>query len=189
VQPKAAVEPFLVSIETVRVLHDELARADQAGAWPWLVTILGLDVVQQLREVAVRPNLARVERHRLLMGHREHEVPVVAVCELEDLWDVVAAGCLPELGRRQDGHQQLLRADRVHLLANDLRDLPVNAPAEREERPDARADLPHEAAAYEQPVACRVGVGGILTQRREEELRGAGYWHLVQWNQGRFGHR
>ena len=49
-------------------------------------------------------------------------------------------------------------ADRVHLLADDLLDLPVDAPAERQERPQAGADLADEAAAHEQLVADRLGV-------------------------------
>ena len=46
----------------------------------------------------------------------------------------------------------------------------VDAPAERQERPQAGADLADEAAANEQLVARGLRVGGIVAQRREEEL-------------------
>ena len=93
-----------------------------------------------------------------------------AVLDAEDLRELVATRRLPELGGRQHGREHLLRADRVHLLADDLLDLAVDAPAERQERPDARAHLADEAAAHEQLVRDRLRVGGVVAQRRQEEL-------------------
>ena len=82
----------------------------------------------------------------------------------------VAPGRLPELRGGEHGHEHLLPPDRVHLLADDLDDLLVHAPAERQERPHARAHLPDVAAAHEQLVRDRLGVGGRLAQGRDEEL-------------------
>ena len=169
-QLEALVEPLRVAVERIRVLHDELADADQAGARARLVALLRLEVVEHLRQVAVRLDLARVKGHRLLVRHREDELPVVAVTQLEHFGDVVAAGRLPELGRSQNGHEELLRPDRVHLLADDPDHLLVDAPTEREKRPDAGADLADESAADEQLVADRLRVGRSLAQRRQEQL-------------------
>ena len=140
-----------------------------------LVALLDREVVEHLRQLPVALQLARVERERLLVRHRQHvaRAPLRSL-SAEDLRDVVAAGLLPELDRRQHRHQHLLAADRVHLLADDLLDLPVHAPAERQERPDARAHLADEAAADEQLVVDRLGVGGRVAQGRQEELGGAG---------------
>jgi hypothetical protein len=129
-----------------------------------------LEVVEHLREVAVRLDLARVEGDRLLVRHRQDELAVVAVAELEDLGDVVAPRGLPELGGREDGHQHLLRADRVQLLADDPDHLLVDAPAERQERPHAGADLTDEGAAHQQLVTDRLRVRRRLAQGRQEEL-------------------
>ena len=137
-----------------------------------LVAVLRLEVVEHLRQVAVRLDLPRVEGDRLLVRHRQDELAVVAVAQLEDLGDLVAAGRLPELCGREHRHQHLLRADRVHLLADDLGDLLVHAPAERQKRPEPGAHLADEGAADEQLVADRLGVGGVLTQGRKEELGG-----------------
>ena len=49
-------------------------------------------------------------------------------------------------------------------------DLLVDAPPEREERPEAGAHLADEAAAHEQLVARGLRVGGSLAQGRQEEL-------------------
>jgi len=46
----------------------------------------------------------------------------------------------------------------------------VHAPAERQERPEPGADLADEAAAHEQAVADGLRVGGVVAQRRQEEL-------------------
>ena len=59
---------------------------------------------------------------------------------------------------------------RVDLLADDLDDLLVHAPASREERPQPRADLADVAAAHKQLVASRLRVGGRLAQGRKEKL-------------------
>ena len=47
------VEPLAVAVERVRVLHDELARPQHAGARPRLVALLDLEVVEDQRQVAV----------------------------------------------------------------------------------------------------------------------------------------
>ena len=56
------------------------------------------------------------------------------------------------------------------LLADDLLDPHVHAPAERQHRPQAGPDLADEAAAHEQLVRGRFRVGGGVAQGREEEL-------------------
>ena len=114
-----------------------------------------------------------MERDRLFVGQRQDEVSTGPILHTEDLRNRQAARCLPELGGSEDGHQHLLAADRVHLLADDLLDLPVDAPAERCERPEARRDLADEASADEQLVAHRFGIARILPEGRDEELGGS----------------
>ena len=53
----AALEPFLVAVEAVGVLHRELAGAQDAGARPRLVAFLGLKVVEDQRQVPVGADL------------------------------------------------------------------------------------------------------------------------------------
>ena len=106
------VEAGAVAVEGVGVLHDELARAQQPGARPRLVAPLGLEVVEAERELAVGAHDVRdVERHDLLVRQRQHHLGAAAVLQLEDLVDVVAPAALPQLGRVEHRHQQLLAAD------------------------------------------------------------------------------
>ena len=166
------LEALRVAVERVGVLHDELAGPQNAGARPRLVALLDLEVVEDQRQVAVRPHGGRdVARDDLLVGHREHEVGAAAVLELEQLLDVVAPRAAPGLGGLEDRHQHLLAADRVHLLADDLDDPLVHAPPGRKPAPEARAHLPDQPGAHEQLVRDRLGVGGRLALGREEVLR------------------
>jgi hypothetical protein len=175
VQPEAALEPFLVSVERVRVLHDELAHPQEPAPRPGLVAHLRLEVVEDLRQLAVRADLARMEGDRLLVGQREDERPAEAVLELPELGNRVAARRLPELGRRHDRHEHLLAPDRVHLLPDDLDDLLMHAPSQWEIRPQADGRLPDKATADEQAVAHGLGIARVLPEGGNEELGGPHY--------------
>jgi hypothetical protein len=108
VQLVRLLEPRLVAVERVRVLHDELPGAQHPGPRPRLVALLDLEVVEQLGQVAVGADLpGGVRGDDLLVGHGQHQLRVAPVAQLEQLVDVVAAGLLPQLRRLQDGHQQL----------------------------------------------------------------------------------
>src|SRR6185503_7388757 len=133
-----------------------------------LVTVFRGEVVPELWQLPVGANLAGVERERLLVGERQEEPPAAPVGDMEELRDPVASRRLPELDRRQQRAEELLGADRVHLLADDLLHLAVDPPAERQIGPEPRADLPDEPAAHEQLVTDRLRVGRVLAQGRKE---------------------
>ena len=166
VAPVRLLQSVDVAVEAVGVLHDELARAQHAGARARLVALLGLDVVEHQRQVAVGAHVARdVERDALLVRHRQHERAPVAVLELEQLRDAAAPGAVPQLARMQHRHRHLVRADAVHLLAQDLLDPPVHPPSGGQVGPQARAQLANQAGAHHQDVRDRLGVGRRFLQR------------------------
>src|SRR5205823_7881770 len=103
VQPEAVLEARRVAVERVRVLHDELADAEEAAAGTRLVAVLRLEVVPPLRELPVAADLARVRRERLLVRQRQDVLAPGAVLEAEELRDPGAACRLPQLDRRQHG--------------------------------------------------------------------------------------
>jgi hypothetical protein len=167
-----ARQPLLVAVEGVGVLHRELARAQEACARPRLVALLGLDVEQHQRQVAVGAHLAGdVGGDRLLVGQRQHQRRALAVLELEQLLDLVAARLPPRLGRLQDRHQHLLGADRLHLLAQDRLDLALDPPSRRQERPQAGAELADQPRPDHQLVRKGLRVRRGLLQGGEECLR------------------
>ncbi len=165
-----------VAVERVGVLHHELARAQHPRAGAGLVALLDLEVVERQRQVAVGAHrLGDVEGDRLLVGHREHELRALAVGELEELLDLQAPGLAPRLGGLQHGHQHLLCADRVHLLADDGHDTLVHAPTGGQPRPHAGAHLPDEPGAHHQLVRDRLRVGGGLPLGGQQVLGETGH--------------
>src|SRR5574341_378919 len=168
-----------VGVERVRVLHQDLAGPQHPRARPRLVALLRLDLVPHLGQVAVGADLTRGEPgDDLLVGHPEAQVAPVSVLELEHLGDALPPPrLLPDLGGVDDGHRDLLTADRVHLLADDRDHLVEHALAEREVDVDPRRQLAHEAGTEHETVAERLGVGRIFPERRDERLRAAhGYF-------------
>ena len=160
-----------VAVERVGVLHDELARPQHAGARAGLVALLGLELVEDQRQVAVGAHgLRNVERDDLLVRHPQHEVGPAPVLELEQLLDRVAAGAAPGLGGLQDRHQHLLAADRVDLLAHDLHRPLVHAPARGEERPQPRPHLADQPCPHHELVRGGLGVGRRLALGGQEVL-------------------
>ena len=103
-----------------------------------------------------------MEGDDLLVGERQHHLGAPAVLELEHLIDAVTPGALPQISRIDHRHQHLLAADRVHLLAHDLRGVLVGAPAGGQERPQPGAELADEAGADHQLVGQGLGVGRRL---------------------------
>ena len=102
VGPVACVEAIVVSIAAIGVLHHELADPDEAAPRAWLVAELGLEVVEPDWQLPVGPDDVPEEvGHDLLVGHRDHHVPVAAVLEPGHLRAdlVVAAGFAPQVGR------------------------------------------------------------------------------------------
>ena len=131
VQLVGLVEPGLVEVEGVGVLHDELAAAQDAGARTRLVAVLGLDLVDRQRQVLVgRVHVLDREGEHLLVGRPEQVVVALAVLQAEDVVAVLgpATGGLVGLAGQQRREEQLLGADRVHLLADDA-SRPCAAPA------------------------------------------------------------
>ena len=165
----ALLEPRGVAVERVGVLHDELARAQDAGARARLVALLDLDVVEDQRQVAIgADDLRDVQRDRLLVRHREHEIRALAVGELEQRLDVVAARSPPDLGWLEHGHQHLLAPDRVYLLADDRYSPLMHPPPGWQPRPHPRTHLPDQAGAHHQLVRDGLGVGGSLLLGRKQ---------------------
>ncbi len=165
------VEASIVDIQRVRVLHPELSRPQDSRARSRLVALLRLDLVPDLRQLTVGPDFLRREpRDDLLVGHSEAHVTAVPVLEPEHLvLDVVpAARLLPELRGMEHRHRDLLTADPVHLVPDDRVDLVDGSLAEREVHVDPGGQLPYQTGADHQPVADRLGVGGILAESRDE---------------------
>src|SRR5205085_10020082 len=104
----------------------ELPHAQKPALRARLVAKLRLELVPGLRQLPVAAQLrARDGGEDLLVRHREAQVRSLAILEAEHVLahHRPAAALLPELARIQRRQVELLRADRLHLLADDARDL------------------------------------------------------------------
>jgi hypothetical protein len=173
----AGLQPRVVDVEAVGVLHDELAAAQETGARAGLVAVLRLDLVERERQVLVGgvQVLDREREHLLVRGAEEH-VGVLAVLQPEQVGAVVgpAAGRLVGLPRQQRREEQLLGADRVHLLAHDHLDLAQHPQPQRQPGVDARRGAADVPGAHQQPVARQLGVGRVLAQGPQEQASRTG---------------
>ena len=170
------LEPGVVDVEAVGVLHHELAAAQQAGAGPGLVAVLRLDLVDAQRQVLVRRvQVLDEQREHLLVRRRHDEVVAAPVLEAEHVVAVIgpAAGRLVGLLRQQGREVDLLEARRVHLLADDALDVAVDEPPERQPREPAGCGAADVPGAHHQAVARHLGVGRIVPQGPEEQRRHA----------------
>ena len=174
VLPVRLGETLVGEIERVRVLHDELAPAQDAGTRPCLVAVLRLDLVQRERIVLVGRVLAlHQQREQFLVRRREQVVGVLAIVQPEQAVAVVGptAARLEDLARNECREVHLLRADPVHLLADDALDLAEYRQAHRQPRVDARRDATDEPAAHEQLVARHLRVRRVVAKRAQEQRR------------------
>ncbi len=170
------LEAGVVDVERVRVLHHELAAAQETGSRACLVAVLGLDLVDVQRQILVRRVEALHEqREHLLVGRSQQEVVPVTILQAEQVVAVLgpAVGSLVRLAGQQRREVDLLEAGRIHLGAHDVLDVAVDDPPERQPReaPGCRAaDVP---GPHQQLVRGHLGVVGIVPQRAQEQRRHA----------------
>ena len=140
----ADVEPGLVPVGAIGVLHDEFADTDQPATGARLIAPFGLEMVDLHRQLAVRlHDVGEEDTDDLLVRHGQDHVSAVAVLEPAEFRAdrVIAAARPPDIRWMDDRHLHLLAADPVLFLADDLLDSVADALAEWEERVDPRAEL------------------------------------------------
>jgi hypothetical protein len=174
---------LLGHVEGVRVFHDELAAAHEAGARAHLVAELRLDLIEVERQRAVARDVApdHVDDD-LLVGRPDEEVGALAVLEAQELRSVPvpAPALLPQLRRHRGRQQHLLRARAVHLVADDVLHLLQHPPAQRQKGVHAGGDPADETAADHEHVAHDLSVRGALLQgghERAGKTHGSGLYH------------
>ena len=172
VQVEALVQPRLVDVEGVAVLHDELAHAQQPRLRPRLIAELGLDLVPDLRQLLVAAQFAaRDGGHDLFVRHAQAELGALAVLQAKHVvaHSGPAAALLPRLAGQNAGQEELL-PDLVHLFADDADDLVQRALPEEEVVVNARAELANVTGPQQELVAGHFGVCRGLAKGRNKEL-------------------
>ena len=107
------------------------------------------------------------------MRGSQQVVATLAIVQLEEGRAVLlpAVRRLVGFGGDQAREVHLLRAHRVHLLADDVLDLAQRAQAERQPRVDAGRSAANVAGTHQKLVRVDLGVGRVFTQGSQEESR------------------
>jgi len=174
------VQALGVGVEAVRVFHHELARPQHAESRAELIAELRTDLVEVDRQLLVRADLVdRVEGEHLFSGRAQDVPAAVAVLEPAHGLAVVGvpAGLLPQLTRLKAGHQDLLGARPIHLLADDLDDLLQGPPSERQVGVRPAGDLADQAGPDHQLVAGDLRIGRNFLHRRDQHLTVSHVFH------------
>ena len=98
----AGLQPLLVEVERIRVLHEEFARPHHAEARAALVAEFHLDLVEVRRQLAVTLEIvARDVGDDFLVRRPQAEVALMAILEAQQFGAELApsAGFHPQLGR------------------------------------------------------------------------------------------
>jgi len=164
------------AVEGVTVLHQELATAHDAEARADFVAELALDLVEVDWQLAVALDVASYDiGDDFLVRRADHEVPLVAVLEAQQLRSIAGAapGFFPQLERLDRGHQQLQGASGIHFLAHDVLDLAQHAQTQRHPSVDAGGCPFDVAGPQHQFLADDFGIGRGFLESGEKELRGA----------------
>src|SRR5207253_10149486 len=106
-----AIQPSLIDIESVRVLHNEVAHPQHAGLRSRLVAKLYLDLIPDLRQLLVRAEFVTGDRSEyFFMRHPQTHVRAFTILELEHLVAHYgpAARFFPQFARMQGGQEKLL---------------------------------------------------------------------------------
>ncbi len=94
------VQARSIQIEGIRILHGELARAQQTGARPRFIAKLRLDLVPDLRKLPVAVEFPAGDGgHDFFVGHAQAKIAPKAVLQPEHVvaHHIPAARLLPNL--------------------------------------------------------------------------------------------
>ena len=157
-----------VTIEGVRVLHDEFAPAHHAEAGAAFIAELRLDVEDVERKLTPAADFLTNDVGGHLFGRGlNDEVAVVPVLDAQEFGPVLvpAARFLPKFSRLHDRHQKLHGARADHFFADDRFDLADDAQADRHVGVDAGGQLLDHAGADHVLLTDDVGIGRSLFER------------------------
>ena len=168
----AGIQAGVIKVKGIAVLHQELPYPQQTCLGPGLVAKFGLNLVPDLGQLLVTPQLLAGDiRHHLFVGHAQGQPRAFTVLQLEQV--LAHAGpaptLFPQLTRMQRRQKELL-TDAVHFLPDDALNLVDGALAQEEVRVDTRAYLTNVSGSQQKFVAGDLGIGRGFAQSGDEEL-------------------
>ena len=172
--PILPISAGVVYVKGVAVLHDELTPPHEAETGPNLIPELALDLEKVDRKLFIALDIPSHDvGDDLFMGRSKAEIGTLAVLEAEKLFTVErpTGALLPEFGRLDRRHQELLATIPLQLLPNDGLELLDTAVGQGEIVVDSGGQLLNHTGADHQLLADDVGVPRNLTKGLNQSLR------------------
>ena len=152
----ALVQTFVVLVEGVSVLHDELTASHQTESRTSFVSVLGLNLIQVHRQLSVGSYVVsdNVSEY-FFVSWTQAEFSLVSVLYSPHFRTVCepSAGFLPQFCRLQSGHVNFLCALAIHFLTDDVFNLADGSPAQRHEAVNTGNQLSDHAGSQQQNMA------------------------------------
>ena len=173
------VQRFERRVKAVRILHQELARAEDTEPRTLLVPKLDLDLIHRQRQLAIAADVLRDQiGHDLLVRRPESQMdgsvaPLHVEVDQHIAKRLAAAGSLEEVDRLESGHENFDGPGGVHLLPDDGLGLFECPQSERQVRVGSRHELPDQTGSQHQLMTGNFRIGGDFLHGRNERLRPA----------------
>ncbi len=170
------VQPIPIPVQAIAVKHGEFAHSDQPSPRAGVITEFGLDMVDQLGELAVGLDLTPGQvGDDFLVGHRQHHIVPNAVLEAGHLITDLrpAAGLLPNIGGMHNRHGQFLTTNGIDLFTHDGLDPVQGSACQGQIGEDACAQLADKTRPQQELVAGGFSIGRHLPQGGAKGFRKA----------------
>ena len=167
-------EAGIVDVERVRVLHHELAAAQNPRARAGFIAVLGLNLVDHQRKVLIGGVLPLDHLgEQFLVRGPEQVVRSATVLQAEQVVPVLGppARRLVRLLGNQGGEMHFLKAGVVHFLPDDPLDIAERAIPQRQPGEHPGGDTSDVSGPHQQSVAGHFSVGRVIAQRAEQQRR------------------
>src|SRR5579884_1096004 len=81
----AHIKPRRIRIETIQIFHNEFARPQHTPTWAWLITLLGLNLIDKLRQISITAHkFLHEQSHNLLMCRAKHHVALSTILKAKE---------------------------------------------------------------------------------------------------------
>ena len=164
----------IVNVERVRVLHHELAAAQNPRARACFIAVLGLNLVDHQRKVLIGGVLPLDHLgEQFLVRGPEQVVRSTTVLQTEQVVPVLGppTGRLIRLLGDQGGEMHFLKARAVHFLPDDPLDIAKRVITQRQPGEHPGRNTSDVTGPHQQSVAGHFSISRIIAQRAEQQRR------------------
>ena len=166
-------QTFIINIEGVAVLHEELTATQETSTGARLISIFGLDLIQRNREVLVTAvQILHQKGKHLFVGGSEKEIGAFAVLQTKQVVAIFgpAAGGFIDIAGQKGGKMHFLGTNGIHFFTNDVFHLAQDPPAQRQPGVATGGSPADVAGSEQQSVRGDFRIGRVIAEGANEEV-------------------